>query len=60
MTRINKWLEFAKEDLKTAEITFQAELYNQVCFHSPTVRREGFKGLFRITRKGHSQNPFLR
>lgn len=43
MTRINKWLEFAKEDLKTAEITFQAELYNQVCFHSQQCAEKALK-----------------
>ncbi len=29
-----RWLEFAEQDLRTAEMTLNGEIFNQVCFHS--------------------------
>ena len=29
-----RWLEFAEQDLRTAEMTLSGEIFNQVCFHS--------------------------
>jgi HEPN domain-containing protein len=30
----DRWLAFAKEDLRIAELAMNEALYNQVCFHS--------------------------
>jgi len=30
----NKWIVFAQEDLKMAELALKEEIYNQACFHS--------------------------
>jgi HEPN domain-containing protein len=29
-----RWLQFAREDLQMAELALQADILNQVCFHS--------------------------
>ena len=30
----NKWIAFAQEDLKMAELALKERIYNQTCFHS--------------------------
>jgi len=32
--RVKEWIKFAKEDLKTAKLTFKEKIYNQTCFHA--------------------------
>jgi len=34
MREADRWLEFAKQDLRIAELAMGEGLYNQVCFHS--------------------------
>lgn len=34
MREANRWLEFARQDLRIAELAMSEGLYNQVCFHS--------------------------
>lgn len=31
-----RWLAFAREDLRMAELAMAEALWNQVCFHAPT------------------------
>jgi HEPN domain-containing protein len=39
------WLDFTKEDLKMAELAFEEEIYNQVCFHSQQAVEKILKAL---------------
>ena len=34
MTKPHSWLDFAREDLRVAELVLEDSLYNQVCFHA--------------------------
>lgn len=34
MREVDRWLAFARQDLRVAELTMDDGLYNQVCFHS--------------------------
>ena len=34
MRETDRWLVFAREDLRIAELAMNEGLYNQVCFHS--------------------------
>lgn len=34
MREVDRWLAFARQDLRVAELTMGDGLYNQVCFHS--------------------------
>ncbi len=40
-----RWLRFAREDLRMAELAIQEGLYNQVCFHSQQCAEKAIKGL---------------
>jgi len=40
-----RWLYFAGEDLKMADLALEAEIYNQVCFHSQQCAEKAIKGL---------------
>jgi len=40
-----KWLLFARNDLKTAEILFREAIWNQVCFHSQQALEKLLKAL---------------
>lgn len=40
----NSWFEFAKQDLKMAEIALIEKLYNQVCFHCQQAAEKFLKG----------------
>jgi HEPN domain-containing protein len=39
------WLQFAAEDLRSAEILLTAELFNMVCFHSQQCVEKALKAL---------------
>jgi HEPN domain-containing protein len=39
-----RWLAFAKEDLRMAELAMREELYNQVCFHCQQCAEKAVKG----------------
>lgn len=40
-----RWLEFAKEDLKVAQIIFKENIHNQVCFHAQQAAEKSLKAL---------------
>ncbi|RME70262.1 MAG: HEPN domain-containing protein [Chloroflexi bacterium] len=40
-----RWLAFAREDLRVAELSLDDELYNQVCFHAQQCIEKVLKGL---------------
>ncbi len=40
---ISRWLIFAEEDLKVAEIVLREGLYNQACFHAQQCAEKALK-----------------
>ena len=46
-----RWLHFACEDLKMAELALAAGIYNQVCFHSQQCVEKATKGLLLLQGK---------
>lgn len=40
-----RWLAFAREDLRMAELVMAEGLYNQVCFHCQQCAEKAVKGL---------------
>jgi len=42
--KIERWINFANEDLMMAELAFKEELFNQVCFHSQQCVEKLLKG----------------
>lgn len=44
MRAADRWLEFAKQDLRIAELAMGEGLYNQVCFHSEQCVEKVLKG----------------
>ncbi len=40
-----RWLQFAAEDLKMAELAIREGIYNQVCFHSQQSAEKAVKAL---------------
>ncbi len=40
-----RWLQFAAEDLKMAELAIRESIYNQVCFHSQQSAEKAVKAL---------------
>lgn len=40
-----RWLQFAHEDLRMAELAMTEELYNQVCFHCQQCAEKVLKGI---------------
>jgi HEPN domain-containing protein len=40
----DRWLSFAREDLRMAELALQAEIFNQTCFHSQQCVEKALKG----------------
>ena len=45
-----RWLAFAHEDLRVAEIALPEGLFNQVCFHSQQCVEKALKALHRQLR----------
>jgi len=41
-----RWLGFASEDLRMAELALQAGLFNQVCFHAQQCAEKSLKAVF--------------
>ena len=39
------WLRYAEEDMTSAKVLLDAELYNMVCFHSQQAVEKSLKGL---------------
>jgi len=42
--KIERWINFANENLMMAELAFKEELFNQVCFHSQQCVEKLLKG----------------
>lgn len=43
--RAERWLAFAREDLRMAQIALREGIYTQVCFHSQQCVEKALKGL---------------
>lgn len=43
---IRRWLNFAKEDLRAAEVSINENLHNIVCFHSQQAAEKSIKALY--------------
>jgi HEPN domain-containing protein len=41
---IERWLAFAREDLRMAELALPEGLFNQVCFHAQQCVEKAIKG----------------
>lgn len=55
----NNWFEFAKQDLKMAEIAFKEQIYNQSCFHSQQAAEKFLKGYLLKKNKEIPKTHFL-
>lgn len=40
-----RWLQFAREDLRMAQLALEEDIFNQVCFHSQQSAEKSVKGL---------------
>lgn len=40
-----RWLSFARDDLRMAELALEEEIFNQVCFHSQQSAEKSIKAL---------------
>ncbi|MBI3319199.1 MAG: HEPN domain-containing protein [Candidatus Omnitrophica bacterium] len=47
MTNPHSWLEFAREDLRVAELTLEDGIYNQACFHAQQGVEKALKAFLR-------------
>jgi HEPN domain-containing protein len=48
----DRWLAFAKEDLRVAELAMGEGLYNQVCFHAEQCVEKALNGWLATNKKG--------
>lgn len=39
------WLQYAEDDLRSAEALMNASIYNMVCFHSQQAAEKAFKAI---------------
>lgn len=51
MNESERWLDFARQDLRMAELAMREGLYNQVCFHAQQCVEKAIKGL--LASQGH-------
>jgi len=51
MKESERWLLFAHQDLRMAEMAMEEGLYNQVCFHAQQCAEKAIKGLLAHQRK---------
>ncbi len=51
MNEADRWLSFAREDLRMANLALGDRIYNQVCFHSQQCVEKALKALYAIYRK---------
>lgn len=58
-----RWLSFAREDLRVAEVVLDEGLYNQVCFHAQQCVEKALKGALarqgRVPPRTHSITDLL-
>ena len=45
-----RWLAFAREDLRMAELALSESIFNQVCFHAQQCVEKAIKGDFAIAK----------
>jgi len=45
MNKSKRWLAFARQDLRMAELAMPEDLHNQVCFHCQQCAEKAVKGL---------------
>lgn len=55
----NNWFEFAKQDLKMAEIGLNEKFYNQACFHCQQAVEKFLKGYLITKNKEVPKTHFL-
>lgn len=59
-----RWLHFAREDLRMAELALEESIFNQVCFHSQQSAEKSIKGLLshqrRIPPRTHLMSDLMR
>ena len=51
MSEAERWLTFAREDLRMADLALRDGIYNQVCFHSQQCVEKALKALVADSRK---------
>jgi HEPN domain-containing protein len=51
MKESERWLLFAHQDLRMAQMAMEEGLYNQVCFHAQQCAEKAIKGLLAHQRK---------
>ena len=51
LNEAQRWIRFAEEDLKAAEILFREGIYNQVCFHAQQCVEKCIKAVFLAQRR---------
>lgn len=56
---VKNWIEFAREDLRMAELALNERLYNQVCFHSEQCAEKVLKGIIIHEGRIHPQTHKL-
>jgi HEPN domain-containing protein len=55
MREADRWLAFAREDLRIAELAMNEGLYNQVCFHAEQCVEKVLKAW--LAKKGKKDSP---
>ena len=55
----NNWFEFAKQDLKMAEVAINEKIYNQACFHCQQAVEKFLKGYLIAKNKEAPKIHFL-
>ena len=48
MTAAEKWLKFAKDDIRSAELLFEGNIFNMTCFHSQQAVEKSLKAVLRF------------
>lgn len=54
-----RWVYFAREDLRMAELAERENIYNQVCFHSQQCAEKAIKALLLLQGKTPPHTHFL-
>jgi HEPN domain-containing protein len=50
MNEASRWLTFAREDLRVAELVLREGIYNQACFHAQQCVEKALKALISHSR----------
>ena len=60
MTTPHSWLEFAREDLRMAELALEGDICNQACFHAQQGVEKALKAFLRSRQRSVPQVHSLR